>query len=317
MGLGVLDGVQLVGITDITVVGLTANDPVPTVEGQIDASNGYRTLHLIIRLTITLEIIGEGVMGGVTIVAAHSEAQSVDGVIVNTTCKAVLVGGLELKRRAGTVVNPLVAVKEHGIQTSHHHHLIFQLAAASPERKTRIVPGRGEDGVLALRTIHREIVQRLVLRVVQSYGHDDMSELQVGSLRELLVDPELLQFHLTTFLLLILPFGSLVGLVLDGRAGTGMFELDLRSHGPPLTEVVPEVDHRMGDVELPMTRIILVVGRGTVTVHMVAEELTGITDLPVATYTQFVTFRMLHHAVAGMGLCHDRNGQGRECHHTH
>ena len=166
------------------------------------------------------------------------------------------------------------------------------------------MPGGGEDGVLALRTIHREIVQRLVLRVVQSYGHDDMSELQVDSLGELLVDPELLQFHLTAFLLLILPFGSLVGLVLNGRAGACMFELNLCSHGPPLTEVVTEVDHGVRDVELPMTGIVLVVGGGAVAVHMVAEELTGIADLPIATHTQFVSFRMLHHTVAGMGLCY-------------
>ena len=183
------------------------------------------------------------------------------------------------------MMNPLVAVEEHGIQSGHHHHLILQLPAASPEGKTRIVPGGGEDGVFTLGAIHREIVQWLVLCVVQSYGHNDMSELHVGRLGELLVDPELLQFHLTTFLLLILPFGSLVSLVLNGRAGACMFELNLRSHGPPLTEVVTEVDHSVRDVELPMTGIVLVVGGGAVAVHVVAEELTCITNLPVAAYT--------------------------------
>ena len=52
-----------------------------------------------------------------------------------------------------------------------------------------------------------------------------------------------------------------------------------------LTEVVTEVDHGVRDVELPMTGIVLVVGGGAVAVHVVAEELTCITNLPVAAYT--------------------------------
>ena len=74
--------------------------------------------------------------------------------------------------------------------------------------------------------------------VVQTYGHYDVTHTQVDSRRELLVNPYLLQFHLAAFLLLKLPLGSLVGLVLDGRAGAGVLELYLRAKRPAFAKVV-------------------------------------------------------------------------------
>ena len=65
--------------------------------------------------------------------------------------------------------------------------------------------------------------------IVQAYRHDDMTELQVGSLRKPFVDPQLLELDLAALLLFVFPFSSLVGLVLYGRARTRMLEFNLRA----------------------------------------------------------------------------------------
>ena len=114
------------------------------------------------------------------------------------------------------MVDPLVAVEEHGIQTCHCLQLILHLTVTAPEGDARIVPRRWQDGVLALRTIDSEIIQGFVMGVVKAYGYDNVTELQVGGLRKAFVNPELLEFHLTAFLLFVFPFGSLIGFVLNG-----------------------------------------------------------------------------------------------------
>ena len=55
-----------------------------------------------------------------------------------------------------------------------------------------------------------------MMGIVQAYGYDDMTELQVGSLREPFVNPQLLQFHLAAFFLFVFPLSSLVSLVFYG-----------------------------------------------------------------------------------------------------
>ena len=302
MCLRILDGIEFVGIAHIAIVRLPTHNPVPAVQRQVYGANGHRTLHIVVGLTVALQIIRIGVVGRVAVIAADTHPQSGQGEIVHTRRKAILIGGLELERRSCPVVNPLVAVEEHRIQASHHLQLIFHLAIAAPEADARIMPLRWQDGVLALRTVDGEIVQRLMVGIVQAYGHDNMTELQVGSLRKALVDPQLLEFHLTAFLLFIFPFSSLVGLVLNGRARTRMLEFNLRAQRPALSEIIAHVDHGMRDVELAMTGVVFVIGGRTVAVHVVAEKLTTVCHLAIAAHAQTVTLHMLHHAVTRIHL---------------
>ena len=157
------------------------------------------------------------------------------------------------------MVNPLVTVEEHGIQSCHHLQFILHFAITAPERNTRIVPRRWQDSVLTFRTIDGKIVQRLMMGIVQTYGHDDMTELQVGSLREPFVDPQLLQFHFAAFLLFVFPLSSLIGLILDGRTRTSMLKLDFRAQCPTLSKIIAHVDYSMWDIKLTMTGVVLVI----------------------------------------------------------
>ena len=98
-----------------------------------------------------------------------------------------------------------------------------------------------------------------MMSIVQAYGYNDMTELQVGSLRESFVDPQLLQFHLATFLLLVFPFSCFVGLILDGRTRTSMLKLDFRAQCPTLSTIIAHVDYSMWDIKLTMTGVVLVI----------------------------------------------------------
>ena len=140
MCLGVLQGVKAFCVAYISVVSLSAYYPVPAVQGQIHGTYGYRSLHVVIRFPATLSVVGVGVVCRLSQVAADAEAQSLHGVVVNACCKAIAVGGLEFEGRTGAVVNPLVAVEEHGVKSCHHLQLIAELAVASPEGDTCVVP---------------------------------------------------------------------------------------------------------------------------------------------------------------------------------
>ena len=229
MGLRILDGVELMGVAHVAIVSLPTHHPVPAVKRQIDGADGHRALHIVVRFTIALQVVGIGIMGRIAVIAADTHTEARQHEIVHAGCKAVLVGGLELEGRTCPVVYPLIAVEEHRIQACHHLQLVFHLAIASPEADACIMPRRGQNGVLALRTVDGEIVQGLVMGIVQTYRDDNVAELQVGSLREPLVDPQLLEFDLATFLLFVFPFSRFVGLVLNGRTCTRMLEFDLRA----------------------------------------------------------------------------------------
>ena len=100
------------------------------------------------------------------------------------------------------------------------------------------MPCGRQYGVLTLGTIDGEVVERLVMGIVQTHRHYEVSYLQVGGSRELLVDPELLQLYFATFLLLTFPLGCLVGLVFNGRARARVLKLYLGAQRPALAEVI-------------------------------------------------------------------------------
>ena len=53
-----------------------------------------------------------------------------------------------------------------------------------------------------------------------------------------LLNPKLLEFHISTFFLLLLHLNSFFCLIFYGRAGTSMLKLYLRAHGPALAEII-------------------------------------------------------------------------------
>ena len=125
-----------------------------------------------------------------------------------------------------------------GIQTGHQLGLVAEIAVATPETHTGLVPGAGQYGVLTLRTGHSEKVQRLVVGIVQTHRHHNVAGPDVGMLTERLLNPELLQFHLAAFLGLLLPLAAFLVFLLVGDAGAAVLKLYLRAEGPALAKVV-------------------------------------------------------------------------------
>ena len=72
-------------------------------------------------------------------------------------------------------MNPVVVSEMVGVQTSENLCLITPVFQLSPEADTRLMPGGGQDGVLSFGTVDREEIQRLMVRIVQADGHDDVS----------------------------------------------------------------------------------------------------------------------------------------------
>ena len=62
MGLRILDGVELICITHIAIISLTAHNPVPAVQRQVYGADGHRTFHIIIRFPRALQVVGIGVV---------------------------------------------------------------------------------------------------------------------------------------------------------------------------------------------------------------------------------------------------------------
>lgn len=108
--------------------------------------------------------------------------------------------------------------------------VIAPLPNAAKERHTGLMPGAGQNGVLALWTVYSEEIEGFVMGVGQSEGNDNVSGAQVEGTGEGLLQPELLQFYLTAFLLFILKLDGLVGFVFDGRACSTMLKFYLRPH---------------------------------------------------------------------------------------
>ena len=77
-----------------------------------------------------------------------------------------------------------------------------------------------------------------MVRIVQSYGHNDVACPQVKGARKALLQPELLQFYLASLFGFNFPFASFLIFALIGRAASSMLKLNLCAHAPSLSEVV-------------------------------------------------------------------------------
>jgi hypothetical protein len=67
-----------------------------------------------------------------------------------------------------------------------------------------------------------------------------------------------------------------------------MLELDLRLHAPAFTEVIPQVNDRMGDVEAAVGGIVCILGRAGIAIDIVAEEVSRISGFAISSYRKML-----------------------------
>ena len=77
------------------------------------------------------------------------------------------------------------------------------------------MPSARKNSVLTLRAIDGKEIQWLMVSVGQAHRNHDVAGLDVGELAERLLKPELLKFHLSTFLHFLLILNSFLCLVFD------------------------------------------------------------------------------------------------------
>ena len=180
-------------------------------------------------------------------------------------------------------MNPSSIGEMVGIQTSQELCLVAEILVTSPERNTRLMPCRRQNGVLALRTINREEIQGLMVGIIQADGHYDVTNTDVSPFVERLLNPELFQFHFTAFLGFLFPFAAFFVFLLVGNTVAAMLELNLCAKAPALAEIIADGNGYVRDVETSVTGIVLMCFGLTVTADVVAIEIAGKTDFAVCT----------------------------------
>ncbi len=249
-----------------------------------------------------------------TIVAAQSDAQTGNRVVVNACRDSVFVGNLKFIRTVCAALNPVAAAEAVGVQSGKELCLVAEIARASPETDTSLMPCTRQNGVLSLRTVDREEVKRFVIGVGQSERHDDMTGTDVGKAAERLLKPELLKFDFTALFSLKFVFDSLFCLVLNGLSGTSVLKFYLRSHGPSLAEIVAHIDHSVRNVETSVVGCVLVNARLGVAFAAVGIEIARHGDFTITAYTQPVAVNVLHDTVSSDTLGIGRGNPGSQCH---
>ena len=96
-----------------------------------------------------------------------------------------------------------------------------------------------------------------MMSIVESYGHDNMSDTEVCCPTERLLNPELLEFHLTAFLGFLFPLAAFFIFFLIGDTVTAMLEFDFCAERPTFPEVISHIDDGMRNVELSMAWVVL------------------------------------------------------------
>ena len=127
-----------------------------------------------------LGILWGGVAHRLAVVAAQSDAQTWNTVVIYTGSHSIFVGYLKLVWTLGTALNPVAATETVGVQASQELCLVAELTALSPETDTGLVPGAGQNGVFSFRTINSKEIQWLVIGICQTYRYDDVSSLDVS-----------------------------------------------------------------------------------------------------------------------------------------
>ena len=291
------------GIAHISIIEIATHNPVVAVECEIQCTYCHHTFYIIILLFslifscriifVTLKVVGEGIVHRLTIIATHSDAHSGNGVVIHTGGKAIFVGHLKLRRRTGTVLHPVLTIELKGIKSGYHLQLIAEIARTSPKTKSCVMPCRRKDSALTLGAINGEEVERFVVGIEQTYGYNDMSHPHVKLLAEGLLNPELFEFHLATFLNLLFPLATLREFLLLSASRTGMFKLDLRRHKPSLTEVVTQIDNGMRDVKPSVTRVVGILLRVAIAIYIVAIKIARKSYLTIASHTKSATLASL------------------------
>ena len=258
------------------------------VVSEVDGSDGHGSLHFFVFVAVALQVVWEGVVHRPAVVSAQAYAQSGYGVVVDARCKAVLVGHLKLKRRARAVLNPVVAVEKKAVQAGDKLYFIPEIARTAPETDAGVVPGAGQYGCLALRTVDGEEVERFVVGVGETHGNDKVAHADFGPAGKRLLYPELLQFHFASLLGLLLPFAGFLELFLNGSSGPTVLKLNLARHCPAFAEVVAYIHHGMRNVKPAVAGGVLVFAGLAVPVDVVAVEVARKGHFTVAAYAQAV-----------------------------
>ena len=243
------------------------------------------------------------VADALAIVAAQTDAQSGDAVVVEAQGYTIFIGHIIFQWRCRSFMYPSCVGKVVGVQASQQLCLIAEIARAAKKADSCLVPCGGQYGVFAFRTVNREEVQWLMMGIVQAHRHDDMSETQVGCTREGLLNPELLEFHLAAFLYFLFPFAAFLVFFLVGQSVAAMLKFYFRAEFPALAKVITQIDDHMRKVKTAMAGIVLVLFGLTVAAHVVAEEIPRVGHLTIAANAESLAVGMVHHAVTGIDLC--------------
>ena len=164
------------------------------------------------------------------VVTAQANAQVLYGVVVNPEHVSQVVCDLIFIRRFCAVVHKVVAVEHKTVKAGDDLRLITPGSRLSPEAYSRVVPGGRENCVFSFRPVYGEKVEGLVGIVQASHGNHKMAHPQIEGVGEGLLEPELLQFHLASFLYLGLPFTCLGEFLFYGRTRSRVLELDFCLH---------------------------------------------------------------------------------------
>ena len=176
-----------------------------------------------------------------------------------------------------------VVAKALGIKSGSEDSLVAPVAHASPKRDTDLMPCVRQHLCLAFRTVDREEVVRHVIGVYFSDRDDNLTSLDVElTSPESLVDPELLQGNLAAALCLSLVFATLVSINLYGILRAAMLKLNLHTHGPSMSEVIAQVKGDVWQVEASVAIVILIGGRVTVAVEVLAVEVARSDSLAIS-----------------------------------
>ena len=143
----------MLGITQVTIVSLSTDNPVVGIVGEINRADCHHSFILIIH---TVGITGITVANAMSVVGAQTDTESGNGVVIHTEGDTVFVGDIKLQRRLMSLMDPTCIGEVVSIQTGKELCLITEVFIASPERDTCLVPGGGENGVLTLGAVYRK-----------------------------------------------------------------------------------------------------------------------------------------------------------------
>ena len=161
----------------MTVVRLSAHHPVMVVIGEVDRTDNHLSFICSAGSILLCRI---GVADAMTVVCTHADAQARDAIVVYAERTAVFISHIKLQRRFRTFVYPPCICEMVGIESCQELRLITPVAITSPERESRLMPSGRQNDVFAFWTINGEEVKWLMVGIVESYRHYDMSHPEVS-----------------------------------------------------------------------------------------------------------------------------------------